>query len=177
MALPISYNVRNVFVRWRATLATIMGVALVVAVYVLVQSLAGGLGKSQRQHRRPAQSHDRPQRFHRRIQQHGHPRRNFNVIPYSARRSRATPPSDRPLISADVIVLINLPRGDGSAARQTSLLRGISPVGMALRPQVALVAGRWFTPGKREVVVSRRLARTLCEFRHRGNIQNGAATN
>ena len=46
MALPLKYNVRNVFVRWRATIATVLGVALVVAVYVLVQSLAIGLEKS-----------------------------------------------------------------------------------------------------------------------------------
>ena len=38
--VPLKYNVRNVFVRWRATLATVLGVALVVAVFVLVQSLA-----------------------------------------------------------------------------------------------------------------------------------------
>ncbi len=48
MALPLRYNLRNVFVRWRATLATILGVALVVAVYVLIQSLASGLEKSSR---------------------------------------------------------------------------------------------------------------------------------
>ncbi len=46
MALPLKYNVRNVFVRWRATLATVLGIALVVAVFVLVQSLAAGLEKS-----------------------------------------------------------------------------------------------------------------------------------
>ena len=48
MALPITYNLRNVVVRWRATLATILGVALVVAVYILVQALAVGLEKSSR---------------------------------------------------------------------------------------------------------------------------------
>ena len=31
MALPLTYNFRNVFVRWRATLATILGIGLVVA--------------------------------------------------------------------------------------------------------------------------------------------------
>src|SRR5213080_1923953 len=46
MALPLTYNIRNVFVRWRATLATILGVALVVAVYVMVQSLAVGLERA-----------------------------------------------------------------------------------------------------------------------------------
>jgi putative ABC transport system permease protein len=33
-----------------------------------------------------------------------------------------------------------------------------------LRPQVKLVAGRWFEPGKREVVVSRRLAARFAHF-------------
>ena len=46
MALPLGYNFRNVLVRWRSTLATILGVALVVAVYVLLQFLAIGLEKS-----------------------------------------------------------------------------------------------------------------------------------
>jgi hypothetical protein len=30
--VPLSYNFRNVFVRWRATLATVLGVALVVVI-------------------------------------------------------------------------------------------------------------------------------------------------
>ena len=48
VALPLSYNLRNVFIRWRATLATVLGVALVVAVYMLVQSMAIGLQNSSR---------------------------------------------------------------------------------------------------------------------------------
>ena len=40
----------------------------------------------------------------------------------------------------------------------------ITPMGMELRPQVSLVAGRWFAPGKREVVVSRRLAARFANF-------------
>ena len=46
MALPITYNIRNVLVRWRTTLFTILGVTLVVAVYVLLQSMAAGIEKS-----------------------------------------------------------------------------------------------------------------------------------
>jgi putative ABC transport system permease protein len=36
--------------------------------------------------------------------------------------------------------------------------------GRELRPQVALVTGRWFVPGKHEVVVSARLARRFANF-------------
>src|SRR5205823_10652471 len=46
VALPLRYNIRNVVVRWRATLATVLGVGLVVAVYVSVQALAVGLEKA-----------------------------------------------------------------------------------------------------------------------------------
>ena len=34
MSLPLTYNIRNVFVRWRATLATLFGIGMLVLVYV-----------------------------------------------------------------------------------------------------------------------------------------------
>ena len=43
-------------------------------------------------------------------------------------------------------------------------MRGISPIGMELRPQVKLAQGRWFTPGKREIVVSSRMAGRFANF-------------
>src|SRR5436309_1621445 len=46
MAIPLKYNLRNIRVRWRATVATILGIALVVAVYLLMQTMAAGLEKS-----------------------------------------------------------------------------------------------------------------------------------
>ena len=36
MALPISYNIRNLRVRWQVTLLAIAGIALVVAVFVVL---------------------------------------------------------------------------------------------------------------------------------------------
>jgi len=41
--LPLPYYFKNIFIRWRATLATMLGVALVVAVYVMLQAMAAGL--------------------------------------------------------------------------------------------------------------------------------------
>jgi len=159
MALPLTYNVRNVFVRWRATLATVLGVALVVAVYVLVQSLAVGLEKASQSTgdprnvlivRKGATAESSSQVT----------REQFRLIPY--RPEVAKDAEGRPLVSADVVVLINLPRRESGEANV--LMRGLSPLGMELRPQVRLVAGRWFVPGKREVVVSRRLAERFAHF-------------
>ena len=46
MALPLNYSFRNALVRWRSTIATVLGIALVVFVFVLLQSLAAGIEKS-----------------------------------------------------------------------------------------------------------------------------------
>lgn len=153
MALPIQYNLRNVFVRWRATLATVLGVALVVAVYVLVQSLAVGLEQSSRNTGDPrnlmivrkgstaeSSSQVTREQF-----------KTFQYLPQIARDE-----TGRPLASPDVVVLISLPRREETGEANVTM-RGIAPLGMDLRPQVSLVAGRWFTPGKREAVVSTKL--------------------
>ena len=160
MALPVTYNFRNVVVRWRSTLATILGVALVVAVYVLLQSLAVGLEKSSANTGDPrnimivrkgstAESSSQVTR------------EQVRVLQYWEQISRDD--AGKPILSADVLVLINLERRDGNGEANV-LVRGISPLGIALRPQVELVEGRWFTPGKREVVVSRRLAARFANF-------------
>jgi len=39
MALPISYNVRNLRVRWQVTLLAIIGIALVVGVFVVLGAM------------------------------------------------------------------------------------------------------------------------------------------
>ena len=42
MALPISYNIRNLIVRWRVTLLAIGGIALVVAVMLVLVAMSNG---------------------------------------------------------------------------------------------------------------------------------------
>src|SRR5205807_4329076 len=44
------------------------------------------------------------------------------------------------------------------------VVRGLAQKGIELRPQVRLIAGRWFTPGKRETVVSGRMAERFANF-------------
>ncbi len=151
----LRYNIRNVFVRWRATLATVLGIALVVAVYVMVQSLAVGLVKTSGNTgdprnlmivRRGSASESGSQIT----------REQFRVIQYSPELARDA--AGQPLVSADTLVILNLPRGADVDGEANVTLRGVSPDGIALRAQVRLVAGRWFEAGRREMVVSRRLA-------------------
>ncbi len=160
MALPVTYNVRNVFVRWRTTGFTVLGVTLVVAVYVLLQSMAAGIQQSSGNTGDPrnimivrkgstAESSSQVTR------------EQFRLLPYLPEIARDA--QDRPLVSADVIVLISLPRRDGNGEANV-VMRGISPIGMELRPQVKLAQGRWFTPGKRELVVSSRMGGRFANF-------------
>jgi putative ABC transport system permease protein len=131
-----------------------------VTVYVLLQSMAAGIKKS-------GQSTGDPRNIM--IVRKGSTaesssqvtREQFRLIPYMPEVARDA--QDHPLVSADVLVLISLPRRK-DAGEANVLLRGITPIGMELRPQVKLVDGRWFTPGKREVVVSRRLAARFANF-------------
>jgi putative ABC transport system permease protein len=154
MALPIKYNVKNVIVRWRSTLATILGVALVVAVFIMVQALAVGL---------EASSANTGAEGNLLVMRKGSTAESSSQVKLDQVRiiqyleGVARDAQDRPLVSADVMVLINLPRRENKGEANI-LVRGVGPNGRELRPQVTLVDGRWFTPGKREAIISKRLA-------------------
>jgi putative ABC transport system permease protein len=62
---------------------------------------------------------------------------------------------NRPLISAEASQIASLPkREDGIDANVQ--IRGVGPTAWELRPQVKLIAGRRFEPGRRELVVGTR---------------------
>jgi putative ABC transport system permease protein len=172
MALPLKYNVRNVVIRWRATLATVLGIALVVSVYVLVQALAVGLEKS-------SQSTGDPRNLM--IMRKGATaesnsqinREAFKRIMYRPEIARNA--EGQPLVSADIIVIANLPRKAGNGEANV-LFRGVTSQGLALRPQVKIVQGRWVSPGNREVVVSQRLAARFAHFNVGESFKVGPAT-
>ena len=171
MTLPLKYNFRNVLVRWRATLATVVGIGLVVAVFVLVQSLAVGLEKSA--------SHTGDPRNIMIVRKGSTAEstsmvslQQFQILHYWPQIARDD--AGKPLISADLICLISQPRIDGRGEANVSV-RGLTEMGRALRPQVTLRSGRWFTPGKREVAVSQKLARRFAHF-HAGDSFRTAGT-
>ncbi len=59
-----------------------------------------------------------------------------------------------PLASGEIIVIAELPKKGGTLGANVTL-RGISPQGLALRPQLKVVEGRAFTPGLQELLVGR----------------------
>ena len=172
MALPLNYSFRNALVRWRSTIATVLGIALVVFVFVLLQSLAAGIEKSSGNTGDPrnimivrkgstaesASLISRP---------------TFTEIRYFEEIARNE--KGEPVISADVLVLVNLARRENNGEANV-LLRGVTARGMELRPQVKLAAGRWFEPGQREIVVSAKLAKRFANFDIGDSFKTGSAT-
>ncbi|HVY70310.1 MAG TPA: ABC transporter permease [Verrucomicrobiae bacterium] len=171
MALPLRYNVRNVLVRWRSTIATVLGIALVVAVFVLLQSLAIGIEKSSGNTGDPRNVM---------VVRKGSTAESSSLVTREQLRSIqyfeeiARNEKGETLISADVLTLMSLPRKDGSGEANV-MLRGVTARGLELRPQVALVDGRWFSPGKREIVVSKRLAARFANFEIGQTFKTGPA--
>jgi putative ABC transport system permease protein len=63
----------------------------------------------------------------------------------------------RPLASAELMVMVDLPRR-GETAPTNVPFRGVQPAAFAIRDELALVEGRHFTRGLREVIVGRKAA-------------------
>ena len=57
-----------------------------------------------------------------------------------------------PLASAEVLVITEVPRHGQKSGANVSL-RGVEPAGFVLRPELALLEGRRFRPGLREIMV------------------------
>ena len=153
MTLPLKYNLRSMRLRWRATLGTVAGLALTVAVFVLVMALAGGL-------RATYLSTGDPRNLL--VIRKGALAESSSQITFDeVRRTRyldgiARDAQGEPLASAEMVVLITMQRFSGGQAHVQ--VRGLGPSGGTLRSQIKIVAGRIFRPGLRECIVSRSVA-------------------
>lgn len=169
MALPLKYNFRNVRVRWRATMSTMLGIALVVSVFVLLRALARGIEAN-------SGNTGDPQNVL--IVRKGSQAESGSLVTLEQYRAIryfeeiAQTPAQEPMISAELVMIVSVPRRTGTG-EANALLRGITARGQELRPQVTLVAGRWFQRGLREVAVSRKLAQRFAGFEIGGSFKAG----
>ncbi len=155
MAVPIQYNLRNLFVRRTATLMTAGGIALVVAILVMTLALANG--------------------FRQTLVATG---RSDNVIftrggaitevqsaidREVARILQSDPgvarlPDGTPLGANEAVVLTNLAKRSDPTATSNVTVRGVDSRVVQLRPEVRVVDGRFFEAGMDEVIVGRSIS-------------------
>lgn len=155
MALPLSYNVRNVIQRPAATLTTAIGVGLTVAILIGALSLAAGFQAALIQTGSPENVIALRTGADSEISS-GLSRETVNIL--RAHPAVAAAPDGRALASPEVLVLVNKPRKGMKGSSNVSV-RGLDLEGMALREGVRIVEGRLFAPGADEVVIGQRIAR------------------
>ncbi|MBV9145563.1 MAG: ABC transporter permease [Acidobacteria bacterium] len=151
MAIPISYNVRNLRLRLGATAMTALGIALTVSVAVFIMALLAGLRKAFVSSGDPLNVLVLRHASQTELQS-GIDRGTYETIKYLPGIAKSK--SGDPLASGEVVVVIMLPRNDNTGETNVTV-RGMSPIGFELRPNIPLVEGRWFDTGKREIVVSK----------------------
>jgi putative ABC transport system permease protein len=157
MALPISYNVRNVRMRWQVTLLAVVGIALVVAVFAVLMSMSEGFRAALRSTGRPDNAIV-VQRGSNSEMTSGVPLADRNMIMVDERVARDA--SGQPIASWEQVVVIGLPRlRDGQQANVT--LRAVTPRAFEVRGGIRVVEGRSFTPGLDEVIVGRKLTKRI----------------
>jgi putative ABC transport system permease protein len=153
MKLPLKYNLRHLRVRWKSTLVTVASIALVVAVFVMVMSLAQGLRKTF------LSTGDSRNLLV--LRKGALAESSSQITVEDVRGTRFLDGIERtasgePVASAEVIVLITMERKSGGKAHVQ--VRGLGPLGIELRPGIQVVEGRMFKPGLRECIVSRKVA-------------------
>ncbi len=154
MALPVSYNLRNLVVRKTTTIVTALGIALTVAVLLAVLALVNGLKTA-------FQSKQNP--LHILVMRKGSNAELSSGITRQVFQDLKSMPGiaregSEPVASLEMVTVINLPGVDSPEGMNINL-RGLLPVGLKMREGLKLQDGRWFQAGQREVVVGKSIAK------------------
>ncbi len=150
MAIPISYNVRNLIVRKATTLMTAAGIAMTVAVLLAVMGLVSGLKSAFEATGDP---------LHVLVLRKGGNAELTSLLTQEQFQTVksfpgiAKGPDGQPMASIEMVSVINLPSTDSPEGMNVTL-RGLSIRGVEMR-KLKLASGRWFQPGHREIVVGK----------------------
>lgn len=160
MFIPIKYNIRYLLQRWTGTLVTVITFGLVIAVFIIVMSLAQGLERAFVSTGNPlnvlimrpgAQSEMQSTVMISRYQI----LRNYRGI--------ARDDTGEVLAAPEVVIVVNKPkRPDGKPSNLQ--IRGVHPQSWKLRPELEVVEGRMFQPGMRELIVSTSVANRFMDM-------------
>ena len=154
MAIPVSYNVRNLVVRKTTTIMTALGIALTVAVLLAILALVNGLRTTLATSADPLNVM---------VLRKGSESELVSVVLRSLfqdlkfKAGIATGRDGQPLASLEVVTVIILGSVDNPDGANLTV-RGLQPAGLELRPGLHISKGRWFEQAKREVVVGKSVA-------------------
>jgi len=152
MAIPLSYNVRNLRLRKGLTIMTALGIALTVATAIFIMALLAGLNRAFSTTGDPLNVLVLRKGSTSELSAGGVARdamQTLKELPGVAKDSQGNA-----MASGEDILVIVLPRKDGTGEVNVTT-RFLTPLGIQMRPKIKLATGRWFNPGQHEVVVSK----------------------
>jgi putative ABC transport system permease protein len=154
MAIPISYNIRNLIVRKATTLMTAAGIAMTVAVLLAIMGLVSGLQAAFDATGDPLRVLVMRKGGNAELtslvtQQQFQTIKSFPGIAVGA--------DGQPVASLEVVSIVNLPTVAHPEGENVTL-RGLSMRGVEMR-KLKLAEGRWFQPGQREIVIGKSIAK------------------
>ena len=154
MAIPITYNLRNMVVRRTTTIMTALGIGLTVAVLISILALVNGLRTSLVSTASPlslilvrkGSESELVSNFARTI---------FQDVKFKPGIAKGK--DGQPLASLEVVLLVNLPSASNPNGNNITV-RGMTPAGWEMREGIKIAGGRMFQTGRREVVVGKAIA-------------------
>jgi putative ABC transport system permease protein len=154
MAIPVTYNLRNLVVRKTTTLMTALGIALTVAVLLAMMALLTGLRATLSSSGDPLQIIVMRKGSETELVSN-FTREQFQDLKFKAGIARGQ--NGDPLASLEIVTVINLASVEHPEGSNVTV-RGLLPIGLEMRPGLKLSSGRWFNAGKRELVVGKSIA-------------------
>src|SRR5580704_5260542 len=152
MAIPLKYNFRSLLVRRVSTLMTGGGIALVVAVFVVVMAMVAGLASSITEAGSPDNLI---------VLRKGATTETYSNITLDQFDTLKFLPGvkhdadGQPYASPELPVQVLMESEQGG--RDNIVIRGVLPVAQKLHDKLHLIAGRMFNPSVREVIVGKGL--------------------
>jgi putative ABC transport system permease protein len=149
--LPLVYNIRSVRERWTSSLVAIIGIAGAVGVFVAMLALARGFQATLVSSGQPDNAI---------VEQAGADTEMTSALDLDAVHAIENAPYIRrhgsdPLISPEVVVVANLTLRGPQGGDANVEVRGVGSRVLAIRDNVHIVQGRFFTPGLYEIVVGK----------------------
>ncbi len=155
MAIPITYNIRNLIARKTTTLMTALGIALTVAVLLAVLAMVEGLRSSLAATGNPN---------HVLVMRKGSTSELTSLMTrgwfqdLKLRPGVARNESGEAMASLEMVTIVVL-EGPEAPGGMNVTVRGLLPIGFEMRDEARIVEGRMFEPGRRELVVGKSVAK------------------
>lgn len=170
MAIPLKYNLRNLIARKMSTGMTAFVIGLVVAVFLCVLALVQGVTRTL-----SVTASDRNVLT---MRVGAQAEMQSVITREQADQIQALPGIERsatgkPLVSPELLTLINVPRADGKTFSNVQV-RGMAPIGVEMRPTVKIIDGRMFNPATNEAIVSKNLAKRFAGMNVGDTIKSGS---